>query len=59
LGDAILEKWISSGVDHAHSMTSKQYAIDFFAKRGFHYRGGFIVPMEPGMTEYFVFKKQS
>jgi SAM-dependent methyltransferase len=24
LGDAILEKWISSGVDHAHSMTSKQ-----------------------------------
>jgi SAM-dependent methyltransferase len=57
LTDDLLEKWISSGVDHACSMTSKQYAIDFFARRGFRYIGGFIVPMEPGVTEYFVFKK--
>lgn len=59
LTDELLEKWISSGVDHAHSMTSKQYAIDFFTRRGFQYLGGFIVPMEPGVTEYFVFKKQA
>lgn len=24
---------------------------------GFVYEGGFIVPLEPGVTEYFVFKK--
>lgn len=57
LTDELVAKWISSGVDHAHSMTSKQYAIDFFARRGFQYMGGFIVPMSPGLTEYFVFKK--
>lgn len=59
LADELLDKWISSGVDHAHSMTSKQFAIDFFTRRGFQYLGGFIVPMEPGVTEYFVFKKQA
>ena len=57
LTDEILDKWIRSGVDHACSMTPKQYAIDFFSRRGFVYVGGFIVPMEPGVTEYFVFKK--
>jgi len=56
LTDDILDRWISSGVDHAHSMTSKEFAINFFAKRGFQYIGGFIVPMEPGVTEYFVFQ---
>jgi hypothetical protein len=59
LTDGLVDKWIASKVDHAHSMTSKQYAIDFFTRRGFRYLGGFIVPMEPGVTEYFVFKKQA
>ena len=59
LTDEIMQKWISSGVDHACSMTSKQYTVDFFERRGFRYVGGFIVPMEPGVTEYFVFKKQA
>jgi SAM-dependent methyltransferase len=59
LTDELLDKWIASGVDHACSMTSKPYVIDFFARRGFQYLGGFIVPMEPGVTEYFVFKKQA
>jgi len=59
LTNDILNKWISSGVDHACSMTSKQFAVDFFSSRGFRYLGGFIVPMEPGVTEYFVFKKQA
>ena len=58
LADEMLGKWIESGVDHAHSMTTKQYAIDFFSSRGFCYRGGFIVPLKPGITEYFVFQKQ-
>ena len=59
LTEEILEKWIDSGVDHAHSMTSQKYAIDLFERRGFRYIGGFIVPMEPGVTEYFVFQKQA
>lgn len=58
LTDELLERWIKSGVDHAHSMTSKQFTIDFFTRRGFCYLGGFIVPLAPGVTEYFVFKKQ-
>jgi hypothetical protein len=58
LTDELMEKWIQSGVDHAHSMTAKQFSIDFFSRRGFDYLGGFIVPLEPGVTEYFVFKKK-
>ena len=57
MSNEILNKWVESGVDHAHSMTPKQVAVDFFAERGFRYIGGFIVPMAPGLTEYFVFKK--
>jgi len=57
LTDDVVSKWIKSGVDHAHSMTSKQFTIDFFSRRRFQYVGGFIVPMEPGVTEYLVFKK--
>jgi hypothetical protein len=55
--DEILDKWIQSGVKHACGMTPKQHAIDFFKRRGFRYDGGFIVPLAPGVTEYFVFKK--
>jgi hypothetical protein len=55
LAPEILERWINSGVKHACGMIPKQYALDFYKARGFHYRGGFIVPMEPGVTEYFVF----
>jgi hypothetical protein len=57
MDDEIMNNWITSGVDHAHSMTPKQYAIDFFSRRGFRYLGGYICPMAPGVTEYFVFKK--
>jgi hypothetical protein len=57
LTDELVDTWIKSNVDHACGMTAKQYALDFMARRGFVYEGGFIVPMEPGVTEYFVFKK--
>lgn len=53
----MIEKWISSGVQHACSMTPKQVAVDFFIGNGFHYIGGFVVPLAPGVTEYFIFKK--
>ena len=57
MSNKMVEKWVSSGVDHACSMTPKEVALEFFAERGFRYVGGFIVPMAPGLTEYFVFKK--
>ena len=57
MNNELLEKWASSGVTHAQSMTPRQVALDYFAAHRFHYCGGFIVPMAPGLTEYFVFKK--
>ena len=58
LTEEILERWITSGVTHACGMTPKQYALDFFKTRGFQYLGGFIVPMAPGVTEYFIFRRK-
>ena len=57
MSNEMIEKWVSSGVTHAHSMTPKEVALSYFADQGFRYIGGFIVPMAPGLTEYFVFKK--
>jgi ubiquinone/menaquinone biosynthesis C-methylase UbiE len=57
LTEDILKRWIESRVTHACGMTPKQYALDFFKTRGFQYMGGFIVPMAPGVTEYFVFRR--
>lgn len=57
LTDEYIGKWIASEVDHACSMTGKEFAVNFFVNRGFRYLGGFFVPMKPGITEYFVFKK--
>ena len=57
LTEEILDRWIQSGATHACGMTPKQYALDFFKTRGFEYVGGFIVPMAPGVTEYFIFRR--
>ena len=57
MNNELMAKWVESGVDHAHSMTPRQVALDYFSSQGFRYVGGFIVPMAPGLTEYFVFKK--
>jgi hypothetical protein len=57
MSNEMIERWVSSGVTHAHSMTPKEVALNYFAEQGFRYIDGFIVPMAPGLTEYFVFKK--
>jgi len=57
LNNELMAKWVESGVDHAHSMTPRSVALDYFASQGFRHCGNFIVPMAPGLTEYFVFKK--
>jgi hypothetical protein len=58
MNNEILNKWVESGVDHAHSMTPRSVALDYFSGQGFRHCGSFIVPMAPGVTEYFVFKKE-
>lgn len=57
VNNEIMAKWVESGVDHAHSMTPRQVALDYYESQGFRCLGTFIVPMAPGLTEYFVFKK--
>jgi hypothetical protein len=57
INNELMSKWVESGVDHAHSMTPRQVALDYFSSQGFRYMGGFIVPLAPGLTEYFVFRK--
>jgi hypothetical protein len=57
INNELIAKWIESGADHAHSMTPRQTAIDYFASQGFQCLGSFIVPLAPGLTEYFVFRK--
>lgn len=58
INNELMAKWVESGVDHAHSMTPRSVALDYFSSQGFSHRGSFIVPMAPGLTEYFVFKKE-
>ncbi|MEJ7929790.1 hypothetical protein WG922_07385 [Ramlibacter sp. AN1015] len=53
----IMMKWVESGADHAHSMTPREVPLGFFSSQGFRCAGTFIVPMSPGVTEYFVFKR--
>jgi hypothetical protein len=59
LDDATLEKWFisESGYQHYPCLMAKQYAIDFFCKRGFSFDGSFFIPMKPGTTECLVFTK--
>jgi hypothetical protein len=54
----IVERWISSirgGVYPA--VIPRQYALDFFMSQGVSLVGSFFVPMRPGLTETFVFRK--
>jgi hypothetical protein len=57
LDEETLASWLSSGADYITSMTSKQFAMDFFARRGFAYVGDFFATSMPGKTHYFVFKR--
>jgi hypothetical protein len=57
MSNELMARWVESGVDHAHSMTPRQVPLDYYASQGFRCQGSFIVPLAPGVTEYFVFKK--
>jgi hypothetical protein len=60
LAEPVLARWFEteSGYQHYPCMMAKQYTIDFFAQRDCVFDGSFLVPMEPGLTECFVFTKQ-
>jgi SAM-dependent methyltransferase len=59
MDDDTLKKWIVSGIQTVSypCLMPKQYAVDFFCKRGFSLDGSFFIPMKPGKTECFVFTK--
>ncbi len=57
LDEGTLNSWLTSGADYITSMTTKQFAIDFFNRRGFECVGDFSAVSLPGKTHYFVFKR--
>lgn len=57
LDEETMQKWLTSGADYITSMTTKQFAIDFFVRRGFDYVGSFFAISMPGKTNYFVFRR--
>ena len=53
----VIRDWLSAEVDWANCMIPKQLAINFFNDRGFSLVNNFLIPMKPGITQYFVFNK--
>ncbi len=49
--------WKASGTDWPGCLMPRQYLLDFFTRRGLSLVGTFFIPLLPGKTEYFVFKK--
>jgi len=60
LNEKILAEWFKSqsGYQHYPCLMPKQYAIDFFCRRGFSFDGDFFISMKPGITQYLVFTKK-
>ncbi|WP_229639808.1 hypothetical protein [Waterburya agarophytonicola] len=58
--DATLENWLATGRGYQHypALMSKQFTIDFFARRNCAFVGSFFIPMKPGKTECMVFAKK-
>jgi hypothetical protein len=54
-----LDKWLSAGAAKwpFPSFMPKQYTVELFAHHGLKCVGDFLIPMAPGITQYFVFSK--
>jgi hypothetical protein len=61
LNAGTLETWIESETQHGTypATMPRGVAIDFFTSRGFDLVGTFMIPMGPGRTEYFVFRRSN
>jgi len=59
--DGTVEAWLQAESQHGSypAAMPRRLAIDFFTKRGFEQVGTFLVPMGPGKTEYFVFRRSA
>jgi hypothetical protein len=55
----MLDRWLATMDDHGGypAIMPRAFAADFFVKRGIKFIGSFFVPMKPGKTETFVFRK--
>jgi hypothetical protein len=53
--------WLKTGVNTRTypEIIPKRFVTDFFERSGFAFVASFIVPMKPGKTECFVFRKSS
>jgi hypothetical protein len=60
LDDTTLHRWLDCGISFQSypCLFPKRFAVDFFTKSGFSFDGSFIVSMNPGKTEAFVFTKR-
>lgn len=57
----ILRKWLGAGVNHGPypAIIPRSFAIKFFNREGADLLGSTKIPMRPGVTELFVFRKSS
>ncbi len=59
LGGDVLRAWARSDIRNGSfpAVMPRKVAVDFFTSKGFALAGNFVVPMKPGSTELFVFKR--
>jgi hypothetical protein len=59
MDQATLECWLERGTDHGSypAIMPRAFMIDFFKARGVQFVDSFSIPMKPGRTETFVFRK--
>ena len=55
--DKAVENWLDPAASWANCMFSKRFITNFFTTRGLGFEGSFLIPMKPGITQYFVFNK--
>ncbi len=52
-----LKKWYANGASYANSMLPRRFLLDRLGGLGLTYVGDYFIPMRPGITHYFVFRK--
>lgn len=57
LDDALLQRWLEMWEPYAKSIVPRDWAVAYFARRGFRFDGAFKITMLPGVTEYLVFTR--
>ena len=57
LDDGMMERWLQAWDPYTKSVVPRQWAIEYFVRRGFQLDGTFKITMMPGITEYLVFTR--